>query len=90
MPKKSAPSGGKTQATRPSFSAAQMAERGAKLSEAGRAHEGLLALVKLENGGAAPSYVAGTANVYTVTRDNGASYSALAVITLAEELKARR
>jgi membrane-bound lytic murein transglycosylase B len=70
----------------PSFSAAQMAERGAELSEAGRAHDGPLALVELQNGEAAPSYVAGTQNFYAVTRYNWSSYYAMAVIDLGAEI----
>ena len=54
----------------PSFSAAQMSERGATLDDAGRAHSGALALVELQNGDAPASYVAGTQNFYTVTRYN--------------------
>jgi membrane-bound lytic murein transglycosylase B len=74
----------------PSFSAAQFAERGARLSEAGQQHEGLLALVQLENDSKPPSYVAGTSNFYTVTRYNWSAYYAMAVISLAEALKAGR
>lgn len=66
----------------PSFTPAQFAERGAALSEAAQQHDGLLALVELQNGDAAPSYVAGTANFYAVTRYNWSSYYALAVIEL--------
>ena len=60
------------------------------LSDAGRAHDGPLALVELQNGDAAPSYVAGTQNFYVVTRYNWSSYYALAVIELAAALRAAR
>jgi membrane-bound lytic murein transglycosylase B len=74
----------------PSFSAAQFAERGAVLDESGRAHGGPLALVELQNGDRAPSYVAGTQNFYTVTRYNWSSYYAMAVIDLAQALAQQR
>ena len=74
----------------PSFSAQEMASRGAVLSERALEHEGPLALVMLENGGATPSYVAGTSNFYSVTRYNWSSYYALAVIELGREVQAYR
>jgi membrane-bound lytic murein transglycosylase B len=75
---------------RPSFTAAQMAERGAVLAEAGRHHEGPLALVELQNGERAPSYVAGTQNFYVLTRYNWSAYYAMAVIELAQALRQRQ
>jgi membrane-bound lytic murein transglycosylase B len=72
----------------PSFSATQLAEHGAQLDEAGRAHDGSLALVELQNGDAAPSFVAGTQNFYAVTRYNWSSYYALAVIDLGRAVAA--
>ncbi len=74
----------------PSFSAAQMVERGAVLSEAGRAHVGPLAFIELQNGELAPSYVAGTQNFYVITRYNWSAYYAMAVIELAQALQAAR
>jgi len=65
-------------------------QRGALLPEAARAHTGQLALVELQNGDAAPSYVAGTQNFYVVTRYNWSSYYAMAVIDLAAELARQR
>ena len=67
-----------------------MAERGAVLDAAGREHAGPLALVELQNGERAPSYVAGTQNFYAVTRYNWSSYYAMAVIELAEAVKRQR
>ena len=74
----------------PTFSAAQFAERGAVLGDAGRAHAGPLALVELHNGELAPSYVAGTQNFYAVTRYNQSSYYALAVIELGRAVAVAR
>jgi len=68
----------------PSFSPAQFTERGAELAPEALAHDGLLALVELQNGDAAPSYVAGTSNFYAITRYNWSSYYALAVIELGQ------
>lgn len=75
---------------RPSFTAAQFIERGALLPEPARAHTGLLALVELQNGERAASYVAGTANFYVITRYNWSSYYAMAVIELAAALRQAR
>jgi membrane-bound lytic murein transglycosylase B len=67
-----------------SFTVAEMQKLGAKLPDAAQNHTGLLALVKLENGDAAPTYIAGTDNFYAVTRYNQSSYYALAVIQLGQ------
>jgi membrane-bound lytic murein transglycosylase B len=75
---------------KPSFTASQFAEQGARLDEAGRSHDGLLALVEVRNGDAAPSHVAGTQNFWALTRYNWSSYYALAVITLGDAVKAAR
>lgn len=68
----------------PSFTAQQFSEKGASLEAAAREYEGKLALVELQNGDAAPTYVAGTANFYVVTRYNWSSYYAMAVLDLGE------
>lgn len=74
----------------PTFSAAQMGELGAELEPAGQRFAGPLALVELQRGEAAPTYVAGTRNFYVVTRYNWSAYYAMAVIDLAQQLKAAR
>ena len=77
----------------PSFTLVEFTARGAQLDAAAFAADvrldasggvGKLALVELQNGDAAPSYVAGTGNFYAVTRYNWSSYYALAVIELGE------
>ncbi|MDQ6683973.1 MAG: lytic murein transglycosylase, partial [Pseudomonadota bacterium] len=73
----------------PTFSASEMGERGAVLADAARGFDGLLALVELQNGDAAPSYYAGTTNFYAITRYNRSSYYAMAVTELAMGLRAR-
>ena len=73
----------------PTFTAAAMAELGARLEPAAQTHEGPLALVELQNGEAAPSYVAGTENFYAVTRYNWSSYYAMAVIELGAAVQER-
>lgn len=74
----------------PSFSSAQLVERGARLDEAALQHEGSLALIELHNAEASPSYVAGTQNFYALTRYNASSYYALAVIELGRAVAAVR
>ena len=54
-------------------------------------HPGPWALVRLENGNAAPpSYVLGSRNFYTVTRYNRSAYYAMAVLALGERLGSLR
>ena len=68
----------------PSFSVDTFTYKGALLEGPGRDHKGPLALVKLQNGNAEPSYVAGTENFYVITRYNWSSFYALGVIELGE------
>lgn len=75
---------------RPSFTAAEFAAHGATLAPEGRTHEGLLALVELQNGEAPATHVAGTANFYVITRYNWSAYYAMAVIDLAAALRQGR
>jgi membrane-bound lytic murein transglycosylase B len=71
----------------PTFSAAEMTDKGAVLPPAAGSIDGALALIELQNGAAAPSYVAGTANFYAITRYNRSSYYAMAVISLGESVR---
>jgi membrane-bound lytic murein transglycosylase B len=74
----------------PSFVASEFSARGARLpADLGDA-AGKLALVELQNGDAAPTYVAGTGNFYAITRYNWSSYYAMAVIELGAAIRANR
>jgi membrane-bound lytic murein transglycosylase B len=66
----------------PTFSVAEFTAHGAQLTPDALSHEGKLALIELQNGSDAPSYVAGTQNFYAITRYNWSSYYAMAVIDL--------
>ena len=70
----------------PTFSVPSFAAKGAVLEGAALLHKGPLALVELQNGELAPSYVAGTENFYAITRYNWSSYYAMAVIELGQEV----
>ncbi|UXH80113.1 lytic murein transglycosylase B [Roseateles amylovorans] len=74
----------------PQLDVNQFLAAGADLSIAGLGHVGPLALIELQMGGAAPVYVAGTKNFYTVTRYNQSSYYAMAVIEFANTLASWR
>jgi membrane-bound lytic murein transglycosylase B len=71
----------------PSFSADSFVAGGAVLEGEALQHKGLLALIELENGVDAPSYVAGTQNFYVITRYNWSSYYAMSVIDLGREVR---
>lgn len=75
---------------KPTFSVAQLLAAGAQPSEAALEHSGPLAVVELQNGTAAPSYVLGTENFYALTRYNWSSYYAMAVIEMGRSLVALR
>ena len=71
----------------PTFTVAEMADQGVILPPTASAVDSALALVELQNGDAAPSYVAGTANFYAITRYNRSSYYAMAVVSLGEAVR---
>jgi membrane-bound lytic murein transglycosylase B len=71
----------------PTFGVPSFLAKGARLEGEAVNHEGPLALVELQNGNDAPSYVAGTENFYVITRYNWSSYYAMAVIELGREVR---
>ena len=72
----------------PSFSLDSFVAGGALVEGEALNHTGLLALIELQNGDDAPSYVAGTENFYVITRYNWSSYYAMSVLELGREVKA--
>lgn len=72
----------------PTFTVASFTAKGAVLQGPALEHQGPLALIELQNGADAPSYVAGTQNFYAITRYNQSSYYAMAVIELGETVRA--
>lgn len=73
---------------KPTFSADSFMAAGAVLPQSAQAFPGLLALIELQNGEDAASYVAGTQNFYVITRYNWSSYYAMSVLDLGNEVKA--
>jgi membrane-bound lytic murein transglycosylase B len=71
----------------PTFSADSFSAAGGVLDGEGQNYKGLLALIELQNGDDAPTYVAGTQNFYAITRYNWSSYYAMSVLDLAHEVK---
>jgi membrane-bound lytic murein transglycosylase B len=71
----------------PTFSVDELAAKGVLLDAPGDQHTGPLALIELQNGDAAPQYVAGTGNFYVITRYNWSSYYAMAVIELGQAVE---
>lgn len=74
----------------PSFTPAELQRSGVVLDAGALGHRGLLALVKLENGGSPPSYVVGTDNFFVLTRYNQSAMYALAVAELGAEVARQR
>jgi membrane-bound lytic murein transglycosylase B len=76
---------------KPTFTAAELTAAGAQPSDAARDHDGLMAVIELQNGPRKPTTVLlGTQNFWVVTRYNWSAYYALAVIELGQAVRARR
>lgn len=74
----------------PRWTASALRQKGVQLDDAANIHNGPLALIALQNGDAAPQYVAGTENFYTITRYNWSAYYAMAVIALGDAVAQAR
>jgi membrane-bound lytic murein transglycosylase B len=74
----------------PLFTAQEFVDSGALLPQEALSFNGKLALVELQNGKLAPTYVAGTSNFYAITRYNRSSYYAMAVAELGGAIYAAR
>ena len=75
---------------KPSFSVPELRAAGVRVPEAALQQPGLLAVIELQNGRAAPSHVLGTENFYVLTRYNWSAYYAMAVIELGRTLNTLR
>ncbi len=71
----------------PTFGVTRFTALGAVLEGPALTHTGPLALVELQNGDGASSFMAGTENFYVITRYNQSSYYAMAVIELGQAVK---
>ena len=74
----------------PSFGANELVQQGVQLDPEAIHSEGPLALIALQNGDAAPTWIVGTENFYAITRYNWSAYYAMAVIELGQAVAKAR